>query len=207
MGVESREQFYQEIILPSLLEHGDKIPVIASHVCYSGIKTFTDLKRNYSENKETDDLLEQRGLNHWNINVCDQDIELILKTDGLLGLCLDERIMGYNKTDKQDGIALLRTNLERLLDSLSSNPNLTSGEKEKIWTVLCIGTDFEGYIDPTEKYPTVIQFRELEEDLKSIIQTFKNSGKSSRYFITKTAEAHARDICMNNAMGFLAMNF
>lgn len=207
MGVESREQYYNEIILPSLEIHGDKIPVIASHVCYSGIRTFEKLKENYKNKKETDHLFEQRGLNHWNINVCDEDIEVILKTDGLLGICLDERIMGFNKTDKQDGFTLLKINLERMLEALSSNPRLKDEEKSKIWKVLCIGTDFEGYIDPTEKYPTVLQFEVLEKDFKSIVQSFIDGGKSQKYFITKSAEELSRDFCMNNVMGFLKQNF
>lgn len=207
MGVESREQFYNEIILPSLDSYEDKIPVIASHVCYSGIETFRELKENFKNNKETDHLFERRGLNHWNINVCIKDIEVILKTDGLLGICFDERIMGFNKTDKQDGFTLLKTNLERMLEALSSNPRLTDEEKSKIWKVLCIGTDFEGYIDPTEKYPTVLQFEVLEKDFKSIVQSFIDGGKSQKYFITKSAGELARDFCMDNVMGFLDQNF
>ncbi|MEB2777465.1 hypothetical protein SYJ56_19275 [Algoriphagus sp. D3-2-R+10] len=206
MGVESREQLYHEIIFPCLHKN-DNIPVIASHVCYSGVATFEELKENWTLKKETEDLFLNQGLNHWNINVCDQDIEVILKTNGLLGICLDERIMGFNKSDKQNGFVLLETNLERLLEGLFFNTNLSPEEKSRIWNVMCIGTDFEGYIDPTENYPTVIEFKELEKDLKSIIQKFIDSGKAERYFIFNTPEQIARDFCMDNVMNFLRENF
>lgn len=207
MGVESREQFYKEIILPALNNHGDKIPVIASHVCYSGIATFLDMKKNWQENLESDDLLFGNGLNHWNINVCDEDVEIILKTEGLLGICLDQRIMGFFKGDNRDGKKLLESNLGRLLDAVIQNNKLNQEEKSKVWKILCIGTDFEGYVDPTKNYPTVLQFEQLEEDLFKFIQKYIDEGKAEQYYISKPATEIARDICMNNVMEFLKIHF
>ena len=207
MGAESRKSYYDKIVRPCLAQHQDVIPVIASHVGYSGVGTLDKLIANWNMDKEEDGIVLFEGLNHWNINVCDEDIAIILQTGGLLGLCLDQRILGQQDKKAVPGKTLIRHNLKRLLHNLHHHSGLTEAEKARIWEVLCIGSDFEGYIDPAADYATVIDFKKLEKDLEEIIAGFVQEGLQEAFYIQKSPALLARDIMMENVMRFLDRNF
>jgi hypothetical protein len=206
MAAESRRQFYNEIILDCLCNKNDKIPVIASHVGYSGVLTLGEFCHHGYLKKETDNLNPTTGLNHWNINLCLEDVEVIIKTNGLFGLCLDQRILGSSKKNKMNSKELLKNNLERLLIDLNHSENLSHFEKSNIWTVLCLGTDYEGYVDPLDDFPTILEFDKLEETINSIIEDFINEGKKETYFLNDPSTI-AYKICKDNVMTFLKVNF
>jgi microsomal dipeptidase-like Zn-dependent dipeptidase len=207
MGAESRKTYYDKIVRHCMDKHQDIIPVIASHVAYSGVGTLDELIDNWKKGKEENGIVLHEGLNHWNINVCDEDIAIILQTGGLLGLCLDQRILGQQDKKKVHGKTLLRHNLKMMLQNLHHNSTLTEAEKARIWEVLCIGSDFEGYIDPPEGYATVMEFEKLEKDLKEILEGFVEEGLQETFQIQKSPALLARDIMMENVMRFLDRNW
>lgn len=207
MGATARKQYYEEIVEPCLGKH-DVIPVIASHVGYSGVETLDEMISNYgNENDEPVD-----GLNNWNINVCDEDILMILRTEGLLGLSFDERILGQNpkKKDKVLSKKLIWNNIKGILDAVEKLSSLNDHQKEKIWDVLTIGTDFDGYIDPADEYQTALEYSKFAEDLESLLETEIFSGnKQNKYFVrpNDSAEELVNKICFENVHKFLNDNF
>lgn len=79
-----------------------------------------------------------------------------------------------------------------------------------IWKSLCIGTDFEGYIDPVNEYATALQFKQFKADLRSTIQTeIFDRNLTASYLIPngKTADDLAHDVCIGNVLDFLKRNF
>jgi microsomal dipeptidase-like Zn-dependent dipeptidase len=207
MGAESRKTYYEKIVRRCMNDHQDIIPVIASHVAYSGVGTLDELIANWKKGKEEDGMVLHEGLNHWNINVCDEDITIILQTGGLLGLCLDQRILGQQEKKAVPGKTLIRHNLKMMLHNLHRNSQLTEAEKARIWEVLCIGSDFEGYIDPAADYATVMEFEKLEEDLVEIIEGFIAEGYQAEFHIHQSPKTLARNLMMENVMRFLDRNF
>ena len=60
--------------------------------------------------------------------------------------------------------------------TLSSDPQIKS--KKEIVNTFCLGTDFDGFIDPVNEYPTVLDFGKLAKDLiasSSILYSAKHN--------------------------------
>jgi len=142
MSATSRKEYYDKII-NECYKKGDIIPVIGSHCGYSGRKSldehikFQDSERDdYSElsgdeshlsKKARKELIENEPkgkFNSWNINLCDEDIQMIVKTGGLFGLSFDQRILGINSSDKKtarNGIQLIWDNINAIIESAYNN--------------------------------------------------------------------------------------
>ncbi|WP_146260388.1 amidohydrolase family protein [Algoriphagus ratkowskyi] len=211
MSACGRQEYYDQIIKPCLAK-GDKIPVIASHCGFSGIKTL----QNHIDffHKEKDDYSDvSKKFNAWNINVCEEDIEMIVKTDGLFGLSFDQRILGItkeNKKSKRNGIELLWDNIEGIAKSAYANPDLSEEEKSKIWKCMTLGTDFEGLIDPIDHYPTVLEFEIFSNNLVFKIEQARKDPEAKHLAHLKSredTEALVDDFCYNNAEAFVRANY
>ncbi len=211
MSAQSRKDYYREFIIPCI-EKGDKIPVIASHCGFSGICSLDDHIRDYD--LEVDDYLDPTGnFNAWNINVCEEDLEMIIKTHGLFGLSFDQRILGIVKEDKnsrRNGMKLLWSNIQAMAISAYSNPNIPDEDKPKFWKCITIGTDFEGLIDPIDPYPSVLEFEIFANNLVfELEQTRKD--KSAKYLShlksREDSEQLVADFCYNNVEGFVKNNY
>lgn len=211
MSACGRQEYYEHIIKPCLAK-GDVIPVIASHCGFSGIQTLQDHIDNF--HLEKDDYCDpSKKFNAWNINVCEEDIIMIVKTGGLFGLSFDQRILGIkkkNKKSKRNGIELLWDNIEGIAKSAYANPNLSESEKPKIWKCMTLGTDFEGLIDPIDHYPTVLEFELFSNNLIFVIEQARKNPEAPHLTHLKSredTEALVDDFCYNNAEAFVRANY
>ena len=210
MAARSRVEYYY--LVKTCLAKGDNIPVIASHCGYSGLKTLQDhIDR---EKEEKDDHCDPTGkFNAWNINMCDEDIEMIVKTQGLFGLSFDQRILGITKKDKdtnRNGIQLIWENIEGIVKSAYSNPNLTDVQKPQIWKSITIGTDFEGLIDPVNPYPTALEYELMANNLVFEIDQARKDPSAKHLSHLKSREDVEKavdDFCFNNAEAFVKLNY
>lgn len=210
MAARSRAEYYD--LVKTCLAKGDRIPVIASHCGYSGLKKLQD--HIDCEKDEKDDHCDPSGkFNAWNINMCDEDIEMVVKTQGLFGLSFDQRILGITKKDKntkRNGIQVIWENIEAIVKSAYSNLNLTDVQKPQIWKSITIGTDFEGLIDPVNPYPTVLQFELMANNLVFEIEQARKDPKANHLAHFKTREDVEKavdDFCYNNAEAFVKENY
>lgn len=230
MSAKSRKEYYQKIVLPCL-EHQDVIPVIGSHCGYSGRKSldehialqnserddYCELSKDESQlsKQERKDLIAkqpQGKFNAWNINLCDEDIEMIVRTNGLFGISLDQRILGFKSTDpdSRNGMELIWDNLNAIIRSAFHNKNLSDQEKDSVWKCLTIGTDFEGLIDPPNPYPSVLEFPLLAGNLIFAIEQARKDPEAKHLAHIKDREETASlvaDFCYNNAESFVLKNF
>lgn len=186
-------------------------PLIYSHMGYSGVDTLQEL---IALNNPMGD---GSFINRWNINMCNEDLFWAVKTGGLIGLSLDQRICGIdteaeernnnNATDLDSTSAdALWQNLHGMLEGILKHPELNTSEKQNLWNLFSLGSDFDGYIDPLNKYATVLDYPALEQDLaRSIQQVIFDSNRSQEYFVPagENAESLARKICFDNAYNFV----
>ena len=224
MSAASRKDFYREIINPAF-EKGDVIPVIASHVGYSGIKNIDEMIGNCQQ--ETDDFLTDKFYS-WNINLCDTDVEVIFKTGGLIGMSLDQRILGFHKKLNNDNsINLLGRNIKAMLDAVIYNERIPYEDKRnRLWDMIAIGSDNEGYIDPLNDYPTTLHFDKMQQDLviwiqKHLVENPEQSevpigngrkvriSQAEKYFLSGDLSVSdvVRKICFKNANDFVLRHF
>lgn len=224
MSARSRGEFYGKIIRPCLMK-GNVIPVIASHCGYSGIKSLNDLDRNCQD--ETDDTIIDRKYYGWNINLCQEDLEVILLTGGLAGLSFDQRILGVHGKKEKNGnrdlnnIECLWNNIKAFADAIIDSDNIPFNNKKDVWDILCIGSDFEGYIDPVDDYSTALKVGFFQRDLIiRITQDLFAGGQTlplkqadgsiamvpanERYFLSSQADVAkvVAKICFENAKTF-----
>ncbi|MBN2173619.1 MAG: hypothetical protein JW731_05785 [Bacteroidales bacterium] len=208
MNAISRSEFYREIIVPCL-EKGDKIPVLASHVAYSGRETLMDMITDMGNEKDGF-LAEKNGhiFNAWNINVCDEDILTVFKTGGLIGINFDQRVLGLSKEDfnnEEKHAFCIWQNMKACMMAVLNSTENNLPPKENAVNMICIGTDFDGYIDPVNKYPTVLEFDQFRKDL---IQVIANDPDKDKLLFNKyTPEDLVDKICFGNAYDFVVKNF
>ncbi len=214
MAAKSRVEYYQ--LVNECLEKGDRIPVIASHCGYSGIESLEEHIR--CEKEEKDDYSDKKSgkFNAWNINMCDEDIEMIVKTRGMFGISFDQRILGITKKDRKNkastrnGIQLIWENIEGIVLSAYENPNLTDEQKPQIWRSLTLGTDFEGLIDPVNAYPTALEYEKFGNDLVEVIDKARLDPNAKHLAHLKSLEQVEKlvdDFCYNNAEAFVIENY
>jgi hypothetical protein len=235
MSAIARKEFYRNIIRQynNSLNFQDRIPVIASHVAYSGMSSLDNQISNYT--KETNDGL---GMNkdgttrfmNWNINLCDEDVQEICHSAGLIGLIFDQRVIGVPYKFWRDDVGigerefakkikwtrLISDNL-RAMAKASAVVSAEDGQRKmheysseagkmSFWHCISIGSDFDGGIDPINPYPTAIEFTKFKTDLKQEILNW-GQAELNNFKIAGKVDEIVHRICFQNAVDFLQKHF
>lgn len=199
----------------------EKIPPICSHCAVNGLS-----KIHYSVTTDEYAYADSRQVTNFyplSINLYNEEITAICKLGGLIGLTLEERVLGgyMNNPVNVDGKKQLRrkanrTFLKKLrengeLDGLLReitlearrepfNASLSETEAFKIlladyqsiepflsnlfhvldysqkgkdgWNHVCIGSDFDGFIDPLDLVPTASQYPYFKRRMRQFIPLF-----------------------------------
>ncbi len=215
MSAAARSDYYKQIVRPFNLRPANKdrkIPVIASHVGYSGIDRLEVQIKNAHLEKEDDHFRINKFL-AWNINLSDEDVIEVHQSNGLIGISFDQRVLGADPLRWWANLPL-----ETLMRNQAMNlfarticqfvriPFTYNLEDPlSIWDALCLGTGFDGPIEPVHRYPTVLQFRTFEEDLIEILGRMKK--EEPLWFGSHQPDRLARKICFDNAVEFVQRNY
>jgi hypothetical protein len=215
MSAAARSDYYRNIVRPFNIRPANKdrkVPVIASHVGYSGIDRLEVQIKNAHLEKEDDRFRINKFL-AWNINLSDEDVIEVHQSGGLIGISFDERMLGANPSSWWTNLALERMMrgqasklFARTIGQFVRIPfayNLD--DPLRIWDSLCLGTGFDGPIDPVYRYPTVLQFKTFEEDLIEILNKMKK--EEPLWFGSHQPDRLARKICFDNAVEFVKRNY
>lgn len=215
MSAASRQDFYRRIIRPYNRRPENalsKIPVIASHVGYSGIDSLDTLALNAHAGKEDDDF-QVNGFKAWNINLSDEDVIEIHDSQGLIGISLDQQLLGFYQGSWMAGLPFLSAEkrkaknlLARTLEQFIRIPfDYNLPNPMKVWDILCLGTGFDGANNPLNGYTTVLEMNRLEDDLTEILDRMKR--EQPHWFGHNSGETLARKICFENAYDFVVEHY
>lgn len=219
MSAWGRKEYYDRIVRPynSRPENAaNKIPIIASHVGYSGVSHLQAQIDKALANEERDNY-KVNGFYAWNINLSNEDVIEIHNSGGLIGLSFDQRIMGqdkvliaFNLQDFLKGKKRKRREAQRAIryaiEAIARIPFENAlAEPQRIWDELSIGTDFDGFIDPLFGYSTVLDFPNFEKDLVESLEEMKKAHPG--WFIGLDAPKAARKICYENAHDFILRHY
>ncbi len=222
MSTATRRNYYA-IIDPvnENLDPEHRIPVIMSHAAVNG-------KPSYDENDFNPEDLEKEyadsaDFNKWSINLYDNEIIKIHETYGLIGLIFDERILAGGKKlkylkERKKGQSspdnpfndvnpdevytkLLVDQITYIVQLIYSQP--TGVDPVHIWERICIGSDFDGQINPIDDYKKATDFKEFKKELTDML----SKPAYSNLFDQITVEIAVDNICFNNIMEFLRRNF
>lgn len=217
MSAKGRKEYYEQIVNPCF-EKGDIIPIIASHCSYAASTTLQDLIDDQDKEKDTYRKQTEDGTFYaWNINLCDEDVQMIYKTGGLFGLNFDKRMSGVSPKKKEEkkenlnSIQGLWNNYKAVLRVIYEDKKLSAAQKRKAWDMLAIGTDFDGYIDPISDYKTTIELTNFKQDLLEMIKAEAAKPKPiacvADFDETFTPELVVDKICYNNALEFTLKHY
>lgn len=144
--------------------------------------------------------------NSWSLNLMDEDIEEVINSEGLIGIELDVRVLGWQNVlqdtlsdeDKEEYLSVSefgwlfpdlyhntgQLNIEKesylmpskeerhalifcfnIIHILSVGGIRTLKNPEEIWKCICIGSDFDGLINPSVNCPEADHMTNLENEL------------------------------------------
>lgn len=238
MSLQSRLEFYE-----LRQQEFPDAPIIASHVGVTGvsyrqmpIENYKVKRENYVKVRYFQPVgLGNTRFNPWSINLYDEEIREIVNSGGLIGLSLDQRILGcedvqpefFSKeefkieyqneyfeekyedlNDDNDAVEVLgikkRQRKMHQLKHLINNMLhiLDIGGKEAI-NCICLGSDFDGLIDPIDSCESADQYPQLEKDLIRLIPEMV--AETSLPIFNATELVHK--FMYQNAYNFLKKNF
>lgn len=214
MSAASRLDYYKHIIHPYNQAHKENpIPVIASHAGYSGVdflQTIVDLAK---KNIDADDWYE-KGFLAWSMNLTDEDVLQIFNSRGMLGLSLDYHLLGGDSSAswlEQIPLPAIarRRNLNLLKRTIQQFVRIPFdyhvAEPHTIWHRLALGSGFDGFMQPMNRYASVLQFNTLEQDLIQILNELRH--EDPLWFAYHKPEDLARMICFDNAYEFVKRHY
>ena len=214
-SVSTRKQYYHYLITQGLV---GEVPVIASHMGVSGIDTFQN-QITQVNNEKANEAKHRDKFNPWAINLCDEDILAITEIGGMIGISLDQRIIGAKNGTFARSVkrrlkkAGLKRN-KRYWHSALFLENIfhivkTSGRPEA-WNMICLSSDNDGIIDPIDSCPTAMHLSRFEAILFEIGFKYHNvSEYAGSIFITSQdeMEKQIRKVLHKNLKDFVLRYF
>ena len=195
----------------------NKIPIIASH---TGIVSKWQTLQKMIGVNDDDELTNNRNFLHeQTINICQEDIERIHDSKGIIGIQLDEkRIMGHKTLQKLKLRHSNNTNIycEILWANIFQIVRVIN--KKTAWDIIAIGSDYDGMINHLDLYPSEAEFEILKKDLKSYLNNTQgidtkgfNLDEFSKAELNRLSFGYSVDelldkICSQNALNFLINN-
>jgi hypothetical protein len=217
MSALARKEYYQLINPYNSQNPSKKIPIIASHVAYSGKRSLDELIANF-DSETNKSLSNPDSYLEWNINLCDEDIAEIVNTEGLLGLVFEQRVLGVpfkpllSNSDLNPDLSnptfqskeVFQKQIRAIANAAQVvGKHVFNSDSHSIWNTICIGSDFDGGIDPVQSYPTVLHYNLFRQDLKeSLLNGFEHCGINST-----NVEVVLDQICFKNCQQFLIKHY
>lgn len=221
MSARTRKQYYGLIDLHNQQHPQDVIPVIMSHAAVNG-------KASSSDDLDPSDLQqeweESTNFNPWSINLYDDEILRIHQTKGLIGIIFDQRVLAGGKKlsalkksiDRDDNEhddyfrgknrkrRWARLIVDQIHHVVKTVHDAGRQDWQSAWEMICIGSDFDGQIDPIDAYNRATHFRKFK-------RVFKRMLKRDHRFDTLRGNFRinqlADKICFQNVYDFLQRNY
>ncbi len=169
----------------------------------------------------------------WEINFCDDEIKYIYRSEGIIGLNMDSRILGYtmpnySKRYKEflkskfidlygkDRYKLKDGTLIKFDDYFQAEPLLRNifrvveicGRNDvSAWDHMAIGSDFDGFIQPITLSPTAESIPAFHEKMIYYLKAFAEIHNQERLMYGLTAEAAMQKFFYTNGRDFIFKNF
>lgn len=191
-------------------DDSQKIPIIASHLGFSDVRLGQMLRQANDEKSSTQVLPpttrygREHSFNTWSINLCIEEIGWIVESGGLIGLCMDQNILGVGfgkKTKKKDPTFFTHLVMNQLLSMAKAS------KTPKFWNHIMFGTDFDGLIDPIDHYSSSLFFYNLKINLKKELLALNDEEAAEASFDKEKIDLILHNLSIGNATNFLKRHF
>jgi|GEM_PF-2406577 len=201
----------------------DNIPLIASHSGYTGLsiaglakgikpkarKSVRERDKTQVYTRKSPHFTRPVRYNKWSINLASEEIVAIVESDGLIGLSLEQNILGVGFSDKMKKAT--QADYTHLIVSHLCMMAKASGSSG-FWKHIAIGSDFDGLINPVDGYPASLFFVRMRLDILDMFNKLTDAARDD-FFLPSIAEGKRAivsvidDFCFNNAERFVLKYF
>lgn len=168
LSIQARLEYYKIVKKHNQSHPKIKIPIIFSHTSYSGIETINELVQiSKAEKYKQLNYGDHEGFDARSLNICLEEVDLIYKSGGLIGLILERRALGSFESlesNKKNQAFAIWHNLKSMVRGLIKYKD------PDIWNIFCIGSDFNGLISTPDKYSSISQLNKLIQDLQILAE-------------------------------------
>lgn len=200
MSLKSRMEYYH--ILKT--EYNNSIPVIVSHGAVTGTDVCGDSTSTLNPEYFSDD----------SINFYDEELIIIAKSCGLFAIQMDEKrlvsphvikksLFKNNKTaNLKFSTLIIWRQLQHVAEILDANGHDS-------WRTCCIGSDFDGTINPLEEILTATDLNRMANELLNYVENYLSKPNSLSQNRNKniTALQVVENFTITNAENFIKNNF
>ncbi len=196
LGAKARKEFYQY----AGENQNWQIPIVASHCAFSGLNTLEQL-----------DAISEKGsrtgaFRAFEINLTAEDVWAIYRSKGIIGIMMDQGKLGGLRFWQWlfgGRLKWARLIANNILEMVRRAVDIY-GAGADIWNIFAIGTDYDGVINPLNRYARADSMPLLAEDLTRV---FERDPRFGRYGFGLTPQQAVKKIMYDNAAGFLRRNF
>jgi len=204
MSEDSRKTYYG---LLDTTYNDEDIPVIASHGAANGYRSLV-------EKNKTDYPNRAEYFNQIDINFYDIEFIRMARSNGIFGIQLDERRIGSKKAIKESKIYFpnkrkqLRKKSLLVWRQVEHIAEVLDKEDLFCWGIQCIGSDFDGIINPLKGIWTAENIRDLADELVKHADTYIAKNRNNlKDFNRITGEAIVERVLHINAIEFIKRNY
>lgn len=208
MSPRTRWEYYNEVVRPYNARHADKtvqerrrfpkIPVISSHSAHTGVRHLSELVANADREN---DHWHRNQFYAWGLNTADEDVRMVHQSEGLYGVSFDQRIVGVpplQKVADDQWPHIMLNQIFGVVDVIMDDDRLSPASKRTIWDRICIGSDFDGMIDPVNRYSTAVDFYTFADDLRCLLGKHRHTRMINEIGVDELVEK----IAWKNAYAF-----
>jgi len=168
MSLDFRLRYYKTIERSEIL--GDGIPIVCSHCAVSGLSKKNALYKKRDEDSKNNNYY----LNHWQQNLCAEDIKKIYDSNGLIGVTLDKIVLSGQTALTEISETLPKTVQKRKACVKILLANILTIVKtineERAWDIISIGSDFDEMFEPLDTYQSAEDLPQLAIDLQRFLE-------------------------------------
>ena len=220
MSVSARLWYYNKIAKYNEgLAASNKIPIIASHMGYGTHDTTLDSITLPDTDKEKYE--KSTFFNPWSINLSKEEIRVIVDSGGIIGLNLDQRILsGDERIEKSKNFSNhdIKNNTKKVVQfwtrQIGENiieiakavvdSELSETEKTKVWNSICLGTDFDGMINPVDSFIVADEYKNL---MDALLAYFTDNNDFKALTMGLSIETILEKIMYQNVYDFVIRNY
>ena len=200
MSTASRKAYYNLLDTEFAAED---IPVVASHGASNG-------RRSLSQPEVTDYPDRIEHFNNIDINFYDDELIRIAKSNGLFGIQLDERRIGSKEAIRKSKVLFINKRKQLRKKSLlvwrqiGHVAEVLDSKGLFCWGIQCIGSDFDGIVNPIKGIWTAENIKDLGEELLKHATSYMESNRQNfNSFNRITPQSIIERVLHLNTMDFI----
>jgi len=203
MSVRARREYYRFLETYNRLHPSNPIPVICSH---TGINDFETMKDTLAK-KDKPGKMKKSDFHNWRINLSYEEIRIIHKSGGLIGIMLDKGLLAsanlLDQIKKMDSPEAVKEAFVRMIARNIFGIIKAVGDRSA-WDIIALGTDYDGVISHVDPYHDATQLPNLRKDLVAFIKKYQYEKE---LWFGLEPEEMIQKMMQHNTMDFMRRHF